>query len=518
MSYKLLNRISFGATPNTLKKLQNLGFEQYIEEQLSPSEDDNERLNNLLENFIFKGDEPSELIGRGFHYIDASISELWEITKSEKNLEKKGLIPAAEVVASSCLKATYSDWQLREVLVHFWHNHFNVSVEANQQVSVTLPLYDKHVIRKHCLGNFRDFLEAVAKSQSMLFYLNNASSRASPANENYARELFELHTLGEDNYMNHLYNRWREVPGATEGKATGYIDEDIYEAARAFTGWTVAEGEWTEEGEKPNTGEFLYLEKWHDNYQKRIMGVEFRPNQAPLADGQKVLDMLAQHKGTATFLCTKLCIRFISDNPPQDIIDKVVKVWLDNIDSKDQIKLVVKTILLSEEFKASLGGKIKNPFELLISMFRTLDLDFSPNMNTQWLLQQMGYKLFTWPTPTGHPDKAAYWLNSNMMLKRWNLMPAILFDDWHQMIHLKVDALIPETVKSSKEIVFHWVEKILGKEHQLSKEHQQKLINTLLVEGKTENDPPITYGKEDKRYRFAHILSLIFMSPAFQYR
>jgi uncharacterized protein (DUF1800 family) len=513
MNHKILNRIGFGANAQSLERLKKIGFKAYVEEQLNPLDKEAPKLVAQRKKFEFI-EEESSIKGQSFHYIHAKLPELWELTKNKK----KQSLPAAEVLIHTWLNAIYSPWQLREVMVNFWHNHFNISVHADERIAATLPLYDKEVIRKNCFGNFRTFLEDVTKSQAMLFYLDNASSRASPANENFARELFELHTLGKDNYFNHLYNKWREVPGALEGKAQGYIDEDIYEAARAFTGWTIADGAWTENGEKPNTGEFLYLEKWHDNYQKRILGVEFDSNQAPLSDGQKVLDLLAFHEGTARFLCTKLCIRLIADEPAESIINKAVKTWIKHQESPQQIQKVLQTILLSEEFTASLGSKVKNPFELLCSMIRTLELDFMPNLNLQWMLQQMGYHLFSWATPTGHPDQADYWLNSSMMLKRWNSMPSILFDDWHKMTVFDVDALIPESVKSSKEIVQFFIAKILGNSNEFTLEQQQQLIRILLVENKTEDEPPLTYNKEDRAYRFAHVVALILMSPQFQYR
>lgn len=513
MKRKILNRIGFGANAQSLERLTKLGFKAYVEEQLNPSDKESSSLVAQRKKFKFIQDEP-EIKGQAFHYIHAALPELWELTKSKK----KQALPAAEVVMHTWLNAIYSPWQLREIMVQFWHNHFNISVHADERIAATLPLYDKDVIRKNCFGNFRTFLEEVAKSQAMLLYLDNASSRASPANENFARELLELHTLGKDNYFNHLYNKWQEVPGATEGKAKGYIDEDIYEVARAFTGWTIADGAWTENGNKPNTGAFLYLEKWHDNYQKRILGLEFESNQAPLADGQKVLDLLAFHEGTARFLCTKLCIRLIADEPPESIINKAVKTWTKHQESPQQIQAVLQTILLSEEFTASLGTKVKNPFELLCSMIRTLELDFMPNLHLKWMLQQMGYHLFSWATPTGHPDQATYWLNSSMMLKRWNSMPSILFDNWHKMTTFDVDALIPESVKSTKEIVQFLLAKILGDSKEFSVEHQQQLINILLVENKTEDEPPLTYSKEDRAYRLGHVVALILMSPQFQYR
>ena len=150
--------------------------------------------------------------------------------------------PREEVTAATILRAVHSRWQLREVMVAFWHDHFNVDAFSADEVSVALPTYDRDVIRRHAFGNFRDFLEAVATSTAMLYYLSNRSSRAGAANENYGRELFELHTLGRDAYLNDRYDRWRSVPGALKGAPVGYIDEDVYEAARAFTGWTVEDG------------------------------------------------------------------------------------------------------------------------------------------------------------------------------------------------------------------------------------------------------------------------------------
>lgn len=513
MNRKILNRIGFGANTQSLDRLTKIGFKAYVEEQLNPSEQETPQLIAQRQKFKFI-QEDSKIKGQPFHYIHAKLPALWELTKSKT----KKTLPAEEVLMYTWLNAIYSPWQLRELMVHFWHNHFNISVHADERIATTLPLYDKEVIRKNCFGNFRVFLEDVAKSQAMLLYLDNASSRASPANENFARELFELHTLGKDNYLGHLHKKWRDVPGALEGKAEGYIEEDVYEAARAFTGWTIADGAWTENGNKANTGAFLYLEKWHDNYQKRILGVEFESNQAPLADGQKVLDLLAFHEGTARFLCTKLCIRLIADKPPKSIINKAVNTWIKHQKSPQQIQTVLRTILLSEEFTASLGSKIKNPFELLCSMIRSLDLDFMPNLHLKWMLQQMGYHLFSWTSPTGHPDQASYWLNSSMMLKRWNSMSSILFDDWHKMTVFDADALIPESAKSSKEIVQFFITKILGNVNAFSIEHQEQLIHILLVENKTADEPPLTYSKEDRAYRFAHVVALILMSPQFQYR
>lgn len=512
---KILDRISFGATEASINKLDKIGLAAYLDWQLSPNQNDTEILNQKIANFRFKDDD--KLIkGKKLRYIDAPIEKLWNIVINEARLGDEANIPALEVGITTILKEIYSQWQLQEVMVNFWHNHFNVSVDADDRIAVTFPLYDK-MIRKNCFGNFRVFLEEVAKSPAMLYYLNNASSRASPANENYARELFELHTLGKQNYFNNLYDRWQEVPGAKEGKATGYIDEDIYETARAFTGWTVADGEWAEGGEKPHTGEFLYLEKWHDNYQKRILATEFKSNQGQMEDAQKVLDLLANHAGTAHHLCSKLCIRLLGDNPPDSIIKKATKIWLANVNAEDQIKQVVKAIILSKEFEESLGKKIKNPLVLLISMIKKMQLDFTPNSELIWMINRMGYYLFTWKTPTGHPESIAHWLGTDRLIQRWSIMPTILFNDWHKLTKFDIGQWIPSPQHTSKELVDYWATKILGKEHNLPAVQIEKLIKILLIEEKTADEPPFSYNQEDRDYRFAHVISLLLMTPLFQY-
>lgn len=209
-----------------------------------------------------------------------------ECRREFEKIKEKGwhewIRPAMEVASANWIRVTYSEWQLKELMVEFWHNHFNVAVIADMVIGSCLPAYDRDVIRKNVFGDFWIFLEDIAKSPAMLYYLNNKASQASPANENYARELFELHTLVEEHYFNDLYDKWRDVPGALEGKPIGYIDKDVYEAAHAFTGWTIADeiANWRS-GQKEffaDTGEFYYFDGWQDNYQKRILDVEIKSN------------------------------------------------------------------------------------------------------------------------------------------------------------------------------------------------------------------------------------------------
>ena len=177
----------------------------------------------------------------------------------------------------------------------------------------------------------------------MLYYLSNHSSRAGSANENYGRELFELHTLGRQAYLNDKYDRWRDVPGALEGHPSGYIDEDVYESARSFTGWTVEDGSSIDGGRKlPQTGRFAYVENWHDGYQKRVLAADFTEFQPAMADGRRVLDLVASHPATARFVCTKLVRRLVADSPPTALVETATRIWRDNLHAPDQIAKVVR--------------------------------------------------------------------------------------------------------------------------------------------------------------------------------
>ena len=361
-----LNRVAFGPRPGDAERVRAMGLPAYVEEQLHPRNDDDPLYERHLKAAtlhiqydVGKDNQDRDFAAvnenRALNCIAQSPAELWKLLDpAVARPNEEHVRPLQEVRAATYLRATYSRWQLREVLTQFWHHHFNINAALDDpRVTVMFPAYDRDVIRRHALGNFREFLEAVATSVPMLAYLNNATSKASPANENFARELLELHTVGQEHYFNRVYNRWREVPGAAEGKPIGYIDQDVYEAARAFTGWTLADGADSGRGEVfPNTGEFHYCESWHDPYQKRVLGVEFEPNAPPLSDGRKVLDLLAAHPATARHLCTKLCRRLVADDPPASLVDQAVAVWNAKRDQPDQIAQTVKVILFPLNFPA----------------------------------------------------------------------------------------------------------------------------------------------------------------------
>jgi uncharacterized protein (DUF1800 family) len=429
-----LNKLAFGPTDATLGEMRKSGSEAWLAQQLKPDADDDcaDRIKAAKIRLKYSNKNPDVDVDedRSLGLIDQPIEEHWKLLdKSVPNQERVFLRTA--VVGATLIRAVHSRWQLREVLVDFWHNHFNVNAAGDATVAVALPSYDRDVIRAHALGNFREMLEAVAKSAAMQVYLNNRSSRGGAANENYARELFELHTLGRPAYLNALYNKWRDVPGAAQGKPQGYIDQDVYEAARAFTGWTIEDGAGIGAGRKlPFTGKFTYVETFHDNYQKRLLATEFDPYQPPMSDGRRVLDLVADHPATAHYVCEKLCTRLVSDTPDKGVIAAAVKTWTDARRKPDQLARVVDAIVRSDAFRRSTGAKIKRPLELYASFARGAGIDAVPTPGLIGTLDGSGQRLFGWGPPTGHPDDNNYWLASNMMRQRWAMLLGLADDAW----------------------------------------------------------------------------------------
>jgi uncharacterized protein (DUF1800 family) len=432
-----LGRAGYGARPEDIAPVAR-GFPAWVEEQLAPREDQDQAVHERLEKLTLRVHYPAnpkwpavdEL--RPLGYLDKPIDSAWPLIEKRQEMDgAERRRPREEVMAATILRAVHSRWQLREVLVSFWHDHFNVDAWGSEEVSVALPTYDRDVIRRHCLGNFRQFLEAVATSTTMLYYLSNRTSRAGAANENYGRELFELHTLGRGAYLNDRYDRWRQVPGALKGAPEGYIDEDVYESARAFTGWTVEDGSNIDGKRKlPLTGKFTYVESWHDGYQKRVLAHEFKEFGAAMSDGRTVLDLVARHPATASFVVTKLCRRFLGENPPESVVAPAVDVWTKAVRAPDQITQVVRLILLSPEFAAARGAKVRRPLALAAAFARATGIDLTPTEGLWNELANGGQRLFGWPPPTGLPDENAYFLGANSVRHRWALVLGIAENWW----------------------------------------------------------------------------------------
>jgi uncharacterized protein (DUF1800 family) len=378
-----------------------------------------------------------------------------------------------ELNASRLLRAVYGERQLQEVMVDFWTNHFNVYAQKGAD-RWFLTSYDRDVIRPNALGNFRDLLEATAKSPAMLFYLDNFQSVSPNAqanrrgmrrgqqtdsegagemrpggllggrrtrqgarrrmereqqqgevqmtaqpprpqqqrmrrgiNENYARELMELHTLG------------------VEG---GYTQKDVQEVARAFTGWTIfaprGRGLYAADGDDTRAGSFFFNPRTHDDGEKTVLGVKL-PAGGGAEDGRKVLDILVAHPSTAKFIATKLARKFVSDTPDPALVRRVADAFHN---SKGDIKATLRALFTSPEFNSAGArrAKIKTPFELTVSALRTLgaEVEVRPAL-IQWVAR-MGEPLYGYQAPTGYPDEASYWVNTGALLERLNFSLALV--------------------------------------------------------------------------------------------
>ncbi len=340
-------------------------------------------------------------------------------TLSSTGLQRKLLastapqtIPAYDLSEAKLLRAVYSNRQLEEVLVDFWYNHFNVFLEkGNDRFLVTS--YERDSIRRHVLGKFKDLLLATAKDPAMLFYLDNWQSVAPPTpeqlakmgarkrfarglNENYARELMELHTLGVDG---------------------GYTQKDVIAVARCFTGWTMKN---TPRGQ---SGEFWYNDRVHDKGEKVVLGVTV-PAGGGEEDALKVLDILVHHPSTARFISRKLAQRFVADNPPPALIDRMAETFRE----KDgDLREVMKTMLSSKEFwsQGAWRAKMKTPLEMIASAVRATGAQLESAAAVAGQLQQLGEPLYRKVEPTGYSSSNAEWTNSAALLARMNFALAL---------------------------------------------------------------------------------------------
>ncbi len=501
-----LNRMGFGLSPGDLDQFNALGgtpeaaLAAYVEQQLSPETIDDSAFDTLL-------------AGRQYKTLGKTQAQLWTEHVRAANLTwEERTRPLWETEETTFLRAVYSKRQLVEVLADHWHNHFNIYGRDFWTAPVWVH-YDRDVIRGHMLGNFRQMVEAVAQSPAMLYYLDNQSNSGGNPNENYARELFELHTMGAENYfgvkpltVGANGEFVHPAPKDANGKPLMYVDEDVYGATTCFTGWRLDE----------DTGLFKFDAPAHFPYQKVVLGHAITAAQG-VKDGHDVLDILCRHPATAWHVALRLCRRLISDAPPDSVVQAAADTFMANLDAPDQLKQVTRTILLSTEFRTTWGEKIKRPLEYIVSILRASSADFDPADNSfSWLYYNMGQELFGWHPPNGYPDFREAWSSTMPMLQRWRMCNWLL--DWtyggtgpNKDVN-RLPFNNPATVKTPIALVDYWSNRILG---QLLPNSERQPIIDFMANGRNPNfDLPTDQIDERLRY----MIGLIFMSPAFQWR
>lgn len=506
-----LSRLTFGIRPGDLDLFNALGatdderLVNFVTQQLNPdSIDDSEfesRYNAAGFETLHKTHEQLYYDHIANNQYDSNDDAYWQWYSK----------PAYELVDATILRATYSKKQIVEILADFWHNHFNVYFWQDDGIPL-LVSYNRDVLRKHALGNFRQMLEAVATHPSMLYYLNQNNSNDAGPNENFARELFELHTLGAENYLG--VQDPNNVPKDANGIAIGYVDNDVYESARALTGWRVDDDIYEYENEIGKTGNFIYYKPWHDRFNKLVLGKYIPSDQEDMKDGRDVLDLLAYHEGTARHIARKLCKRFIGDLPPDSVVQAAANTFIEFRSAPDQLKRVVETILLSAEFKQSWGTKFKRPFEAVISMMRALNSEFTriPD-GSMWMLGLMGQALFERRSPDGYPDVKEAWANSMSMLYRWNFAVSLAenwFEDEGRKITTDIYNQTPAEIRSATGLADFWINRILNQT--LSAENRNAIIQVMAQEYGWDETLP----EDHVQYVLPAMVEVILMSPEFQ--
>jgi uncharacterized protein (DUF1800 family) len=439
-----LSRLTYGARPGDDQHLASIGLERWIALQLAPERIDDRHTDSIVALYRTMETPSSELVAtfrevranRRAQQMDSMRPPaVRPIPQPERMNPRRDLqLALGEVSASKVMRAVVSERQLYEQMVDFWENHFSV-FSGKGQTRLFIPAYDREVIRPRAMGSFRDLLGAVAKSPAMLMYLDNAQSvadsgrrtlvnargrqqqarRARGLNENYARELMELHTLGVDG---------------------GYTQQDVVEVARALTGWSV----------DPERGTFVFRAPAHDAEAKTVLGIQFSAG-GGMADGERVLDILAAHPNTARHITRKLVVRFVSDSAPPALVERCAAEFTR---TNGDIRETLRCVVTSREFfsRAAYRSKVKTPFELVVSALRATNSTPDLTPRSAQAVTRLGQPIFGRQTPDGWPDRAEDWMNAGAMVNRVNFGLALASGRMPGVKVGKVDPAITASLSS----------------------------------------------------------------------
>ena len=389
-AYHFLNRISWGVREEDLGKVLRVGIGAYFEEQLQ---------------------------GEALRGAGRAPNSILRLSRARAlRLRHRDTVCYRALLTGMVKRAATSRAQLFERVVEFWSDHFNIASDELEADSVD---FQRLVIRKHAFGKFRDLLLATAKHPAMLYYLDNYLNVAEHPNENYAREVMELHTLGVDG---------------------GYTEADVKAVARALTGWTF---DYHREGEG-----FYFDPEVHDADAKTVLEVALAAGRG-VADGEDVLNLLASHPSTARFVCRKLAVRFVSDSPPASLVDRMVAVWTA---TDGEIKPVLRAMFfkddrqtLTDEFAASAGQKLRRPLDFFVAVSRATGTTFASFDAMEYLLAKLAQIPYGWHPPNGYPEPAAAWANTNGVLERWNTAQTLTdtaLNERHTGMRTRLSALV----------------------------------------------------------------------------
>jgi uncharacterized protein (DUF1800 family) len=454
-----LAHLTFGAQPGDFDRVRTTGVDRWIAEQLDPARIVDRATDQWLAGFRTLSMSAAELVrdypppqsvlaqrrreqASSAARFDSSARPLSQLDAADsaalRDARRHAQQVLDEVQIAKVGRALTSGRQLQEVMVDFWENHFSIFAGKGAPERYMLASFDRDAIRPNALGKFRDLLGAVAKSPAMLYYLDNWESTVEPdrpalsaltarairrrpgivfrttprprrggLNENYGRELLELHTLGVDG---------------------GYTQADVIAAARAFTGWTI---------DRPQLGgDFVFRPALHDAGAKRFLGHALDAGRG-IEDGEQVLDILARSAATAHFIAGKLARRFVSDSPPPALVERAAATFTR---TDGDIRETLRTILTSPEFfsRAAYKAKVKSPFELVVSALRSVDAAADSTPRTARIIARLGEPLYMHRDPNGYPETGDAWINTGSILNRINFglalaagrLPGVDLESW----------------------------------------------------------------------------------------
>jgi uncharacterized protein (DUF1800 family) len=466
----LLRRATYGPTPESIAEIRRLGAQGWLDRQLDPGS---------------IGDGLGESLAGRFPLIDLSTVQVRDLLRAGQ-VENYDWTISFRVSVAAIARGVWSKRQLFELMADFWANHLNVPTPGGD-VWDSRADYDRTVIRKHALGTFADLLKASARHPAMLTYLDNRSSNKRAPNENYGRELLELHTVG-----------------------LVYGEKDVRNAARLLTGMTV----------DGDSGGYVYRSAEHATGAVTVL--DFKHANASASGGEaaalKLLDHLALHPETARHIATKLCVRFVADLPPMSLIGKLAKVYLDN---KSAIRPVLKALFSSPEFAASRGHKLRTPLEDVLGTVRALGLGPEKSGTAAleelyWILKSAGHAPMGWVPPDGYPDIADAWTSPAGQLMRWNAHLNLAAGWWPSGLDRPADlrkALIgPSRPATYGKLIDAVAKRLVGRT--LKAAHSRALADFY---GKS---PASTLHSGDPvlSYTFPHLVAMILNSPYYAVR
>lgn len=392
----VLNRLAFGPRPGDIEQVQSMGIDNYIQTQLRPetirqSPQLTQKMAKLTNFYL----APTELYKKTVPPLNKGAKDFTQKQRIEMNRSIRKVLEESE--NARLIQAIFSNKQLQEVMVDFWFNHFNISADKGNLARLLIGTYERDAIRPYALGNFRNLLGATAHHPAMLFYLDNALNTAPGSkgargpfkglNENYARELMELHTIG--------------ING-------GYTEQDIITLAKIFTGWGIQRRGGDGSG-------FKFFADRHDNSDKIFLGVPIKGSGKE--EGEKALDILAKHPSTARFISYKLAQYFVADQPPGSLVNKLAKRFQE---TDGNIRFVLETLFNSPEFwnVQYYNNKFKTPYQYIISAARATDTEKPRFGRIKRILDQLGMRLYACKTPDGYKNTQETWLNPDAMMRR----------------------------------------------------------------------------------------------------